>query len=141
MESSFVYDFPKPRMLLWQSKFSDSCMIPCSSCVLKNIDHGCVEEVNDLWSTFPLWRDYGYSRGSYSLLSIPVLTLVSALNIQHVGTWDRNQNCKSLIRNIALKTFRRSIKMVWNSLLRLLKKIFLFLLHQLFFLLSHPNNK
>lgn len=79
MESSFVLDFPKPRMLLWQSKFSDSCMIPCSSCALKNTDRGCMEEVNDLWSTFLLWRDYEYPQGSYFLLSIPVLTLVSAL--------------------------------------------------------------
>lgn len=141
MEFPFVLNFPKPRIIVWPSKISDSCMIPCSSCVLKNICHGQGEEWNDSTTPFPLWREYEYLWGPHFPLFIPGLTLVSDLHLQPVGMRGRNHNHSSVIGHVALKTVKRSIKMMWSCLQIPLKKIFIFVMHQLFFLLPHPQNQ
>lgn len=46
-ESSFILDFPKPRIISRQSQSSDSDMTSCSSCVLKNTYHWRVKGWND----------------------------------------------------------------------------------------------
>ena len=64
------------------------------------------------------------------------------LNIQLIGSWDRNHNLKSAVRSVALNIFQKSIKMAWSSLYTS-KEVYILLLvlHQLFFLLTYSNNQ
>lgn len=74
-----------------------------------------MEERNDSKTLSPFEGIWVSLRAIFSTL-FQVPTLVSDLNLQSVGMWDRNPNHNSVIRNTALKIFKKSIKMVWNYL-------------------------